>query len=58
MPEKMTARKQQAMQMRARIQKAALDRGMLFEWWIYEEKLDLVQRGRKMAAALLRGLQS
>lgn len=35
-----------------------LHRGMLFEWRIYEEKFDLVQRGRKMAAALLRGLQS
>lgn len=34
-----------------------LHRGMLFEWRIYEEKFDLVQRGRKMAAALLRGLK-
>ena len=34
-----------------------LHRGMLFEWRIYEEKFDLVQRGRKMADALLRGLK-
>lgn len=34
-----------------------LHRGMLFEWRIYEEKFDLVQRGRKMAAALLKGLK-
>ena len=34
-----------------------LHRGMLFEWRIYESKFDLVERGKTMAAALLRGLQ-
>ena len=35
----------------------ALHRGMLFEWRIYENEFDLVERGKTMAAALLRGLQ-
>ena len=35
----------------------ALHRGMLFEWRIYESDFDLVGRGRKMAAALLKGLK-
>ena len=34
-----------------------LHRGMLFEWRIYESDFDLVGRGRKMAAALLKGLK-
>lgn len=32
-------------------------RGMLFQWRIYESGFDLVDRGRTMAKALLKGLQ-
>lgn len=34
-----------------------LHRGMLFEWRIYEGDFDLVERGQKMARALLKGLK-
>lgn len=35
-----------------------LHRGTLFEWRIYQEGFDIVQQGRRMAAALLRGWQT
>lgn len=35
-----------------------LHRGTLFEWRIYQERFDVAQQGRRMAAALLRGWQT
>ena len=35
-----------------------LHRGTLFEWRIYQEGFDVAEQGRRMAAALLRGLQT
>ncbi len=35
-----------------------LHRGTLFEWRIYREGFDVAQQGRRMADALLRGLQT
>ena len=35
-----------------------LHRGTLFEWRIYQEGFDVARQGRRMADALLRGLQT